>query len=400
MSFITLDDKEQCKGIYTNGKLFFNKLPTGLTHTWKYSSTFDDEEIMFGHLWAEGKSIEQVCPDNLKDSLIQQNKRLDAFFRSFMEAKINLEDNCFFDLVPTQFLLEYCELKSQIVDSVFTNYPKPSNYSFYLKLEKLICKIRSRDLKLDLNKNSINNIIKTNNFIDTLKNCSRSVSYNQFGTKTGRLSSVAKSFPILTMNSDYRSVVKPTNNLFVEIDYNAAEARTLLSLAGKEQPKGDLHEWNAKKLGITRDQAKKGLFAWLYGSKSSEYEKFSELFNTKILLDKFYDGKTVQNPFGRTIEADPFHALNYLVQSTTADLVLLQALEIDQLLSESKSTSFICFIIHDAIFLDITSPESETVNDAINIMSNNKLGVYPVNVSIGSDFGNMCEDKTRNKLCM
>jgi len=400
LSFITLDDKEQCKGIYTNGKLYFNKLPVGLTHTWKYSSTFDDEEIMFGHLWVEGKSIEQICPENLKNQLVEQNKKLDAFFRSFTEAKINLEDNCFFDLVPTQFLLEYCELKSQIVDSAFINYQKPSNYSFYLKLEKLICKIRSRDLKLDLNKNSLNKIIKTNEFIDNLKNYSRSVNYNQFGTRTGRLSSIAKSFPILTMNSDYRSLVKPTNDLFVEIDYNAAEARTLLSLAGKEQPKGDLHEWNANKLGITREQAKKGLFAWLYGSRSAEYEKFSELFETKLLLDKFYDGKTIQNPFGRRIEADPFHALNYLVQSTTADLVLLQALEIDQLLSSHNSTSFIPFIIHDAIFLDITSDDREIVNDAINVMSNNKLGVFPVNVSFGTDFGNMQEDKTRNASWM
>ena len=83
------------------------------------------------------------------------------------------------------------------------------------------------------------NLLKTKQFIRSLKDHSRSVSYNQFGTKTGRLSTQPKSFPILTMNSEFRSIVKPTNNKFVELDYNAAEARTLLALAGKEQPKED-----------------------------------------------------------------------------------------------------------------------------------------------------------------
>jgi hypothetical protein len=394
VSFITLDDKEWCKGIYTNGKLYFNKFPRQLQKTWKYSPAFDDGEILFGHLWTEGKTIEQICPEQFKNELDFQNKKLDAFHRSFLEAKVDLNDNCFFDLVPQQFLLEYCELKSKIVDSVFVNYQKPQNYSFYLTLENLISRIRSRDLNLDLKTNTTNKILKTNQFIRSLKDHSRSVSYNQFGTKTGRLSTQPKSFPILTMNSEYRSIVKPTNSQFVELDYNAAEARTLLSLAGKEQPKEDLHEWNAQKLNISRDEAKKGLFAWLYGSRKAEYEKFSDLFDAKGVLEKYYDGKFVTNPFGRKIEADPFHALNYLVQSTTADLVLRQILKVDAYLKERSS--FIAFIIHDAVFLDITDNEPEIVREASRIMANNDFGIFPVNVSIGKDFGNMVKIESKD----
>jgi hypothetical protein len=387
VSFITLDDKEWCKGIYTDGKLYFNKFPKDLKQTWKYNPVFNDGEIDFAHLWCEGKSIEQVCPEELKPQLELYNKKLDAFSRSFGEAKVDLNENCFFDLVPQQFLLEYCDLKSKIVDSVFVNYPRSANYKFYLKLEKLICKIRSRDLKLDLKTKDLNRILKTREFIRSLQNYSSSISYNQFGTKTGRLSTQSKSFPILTMNSDYRSIVKPTNNKFVEIDYNAAEARTLLALAGKEQPEQDLHDWNAKILGISREQAKKGLFAWLYGSRNEEYSKFSDIFNIKSVLDKFYDGKVVQNPFGRKIEADPFHALNYLVQSTTSDMVLRQILKVDEYLNNKDS--FVSFIIHDAVFLDTTDNESEITRDIAGIMATNDFGVFPVNVSIGRDFGSM-----------
>lgn len=394
MSFITLDDKEWCKGIYTNGKLHFNKFPANLDRTWKYHPIFDDGQIQFAHLWCEGKSIDQVCPEELKPQLDLYNKKLDSYFRAFSEAKVDLNDNCFFDLVPERFLLEYCDLKSKIVDSVFVNYTRSANYNFYLKLEKLICKIRSRELVLDLKTNKdLGRILKRNEFIRSLKNYSRSINYNQFGTKTGRLSTQPKSFPILTMNSDYRSVVKPTNSMFVEFDYNAAEARTLLALAGKEQPEIDLHDWNAKNLGISREEAKKGLFAFLYGSKKEEYSKFSDVFDTKSVLDKFYDGKFVVNPFGRKIEADPFHALNYLVQSTTSDLVLRQILKVDEYLTNKKS--FISFIIHDAVFLDIPVDEPEVIREVNSIMASNDFGVFPVNVSIGKCFGSLAKIESK-----
>jgi hypothetical protein len=189
------------------------------------------------------------------------------------------------------------------------------------------------------------------------------------------------------MNSDFRSIIKPKNDYFIELDYNAAEARTLLSLGNKEQPKEDIHEWNAKKLNISRDEAKKGLFAWLYGSRKPEYDRFSDLYDIKSVLDKYYDGKCVQNPFGRKIEADAFHALNYLVQSTTADLVLRQILKIDSYLENRKT--FVSFIIHDAVFLDVADNESEIIRDIHSLFANNNLDIFPVNLSRGQDFGSM-----------
>ena len=67
-----------------------------------------------------------------------------------------------------------------------------------------------------------------------------------FGSKTGRLTNVKGYFPILTMDKEHRSVVKPKNDLFVELDYNGAEIITLLALSGREQPKQDIHQWNVQ----------------------------------------------------------------------------------------------------------------------------------------------------------
>ena len=64
----------------------------------------------------------------------------------------------------------------------------------------------------------------------------------------------------LTMDRKYRRVIEPTNDFFVELDFNAAELRTLIALQGKNQPAEDIHEWNVKNVYrglVTREEAKK-----------------------------------------------------------------------------------------------------------------------------------------------
>ena len=41
-----------------------------------------------------------------------------------------LNENCFFELVPQQFLLEFCDIKNKITEHVLKNYEKPKNYDF------------------------------------------------------------------------------------------------------------------------------------------------------------------------------------------------------------------------------------------------------------------------------
>ena len=213
--------------------------------------------------------------------------------------------------------------------------------------------------------------------------------YNQYGTVTGRLSTNSNSFPILTIDKANRSVMKPKNDLFLELDYNAAELRTLLALTNKEQPDIDLHSWintEIYKDKYDRQEVKQKVFAWLYNS-SAKNKKLNNLFQRDELVEKYYDGEKIRTYFGREIEVNKRKAVNYLIQSTTSDIVLRQALKIDNLLSETKS--FISFIMHDSIVIDIDRGQREKIAELVSIFSKTDLGDYKVNVSLGKDYGRM-----------
>ena len=116
--------------------------------------------------------------------------------------------------------------------------------------------------------------------------------YDIFGTKTCRLTTKKHSFPILTFPKKYRSIVKPNNDLFVELDYNAAELRMLLALSGKEQPSEDIHDWNVSNVyqnSLTREAAKKRIFAWLYNPKSKD-KLSNKAYDRNSILKKYYNG--------------------------------------------------------------------------------------------------------------
>ena len=61
-----------------------------------------------------GKTLDEVCPDHLRPRWEKACSKLRAFMKSFNLASVSLEENCFFDLVPHRFLLEYCYVKNEI----------------------------------------------------------------------------------------------------------------------------------------------------------------------------------------------------------------------------------------------------------------------------------------------
>ena len=158
------------------------------------------------------------------------------------------------------------------------------------------------------------------------------------------------------MKKEIRQIMKPNNDLFIALDYNGAEVRTLLELQSVEQPAEDIHEWNCKHLfeqEVTRDECKVRFFAWLYDPESTDIN--TRLYNRENLLETWYDGTHISTPYGRRIKVEKRKAFNYLIQSTTADRVLEKAVKIDKLLEGHKS--YISHIIHDEIVLDYSDED-------------------------------------------
>ena len=151
MLFQTLDSKHKCIGVYYDGDLHFNrKLPDGISETWNYASYLADRKIRYGYLQCGGKSLDDVCPPNIKDDWGEINSRLKAFMRSIHLSKISLDENCFYDLVPEKFLLEYCEIRNRITKHVFENFLPPKNLRFLTLLSRVVEDINQQKLNIDI----------------------------------------------------------------------------------------------------------------------------------------------------------------------------------------------------------------------------------------------------------
>lgn len=391
MLFQTLDSKQECVGVYKDGVLLFgenNALSelAGL-RTWSYAAYLEGHDVEYANLYC-GLSLDRACPDRLRDDWNYVNERLQAYMRSIIEAKISLDDVCFYDMVPERFLIDYCYMKDQICNFVFENYPKPKNYDHLLATAKLAHKISHQKVSLSWSTMRRQMHKKaTREQIKKLKSVKPYCKYNIFGTKTGRLTTRKNSFPILTLPKEMRKAIQPTNDYFISFDFNGAELRTLLALGGSQQPSGDIHEWNRanvfRKNG-TREEAKKRLFSWLYNPDSSDrlLEKF---YDRNALVDQFWDGTHVSTPYGRNIEVDKRKALNYLIQSTTSDMVLEQAAKLDALL-EGKKTR-IAFIIHDEVVLDVCKSEEGILPALEGTFGDTRFGTYLVGAKESADYG-------------
>lgn len=391
MYFEVIDNKIDCFGFYRGGMIENHPPDSSDTHyCWTYNPAMKDyTNIQYVSLYTEGKTIDEVCPDQLKEDWQHLNQKFKAFFKAFHTAKIDLEKNCFYEMVPMTFLLDYFEMKTKIIKHIVKTYKKPNNYDHMAEVMKVCYEIGKRKLNVDtsvLNERLNDQIVKRAKV--KYENVSPYIRYDIFGTKTGRLSTVSRSFPIMQLDKEYRDVIIPTNDWFLELDFNGAEIRTFLALAGKTQPKVDIHDWNSENIfdnRLDREEAKKKIFAWLYGDV--ENKKAEEIYNKEQVRNKYWDGTTVKTYWGREIEADRHHSLSYIVQSTFADLVLKQMVKVEKLLE--RKNSFIAFTIHDNIVIDLTDEEKHLLPQIVEAFSDTEFGKFLVNVKAGSSFGNM-----------
>ena len=361
-------------------------LPEGNKATWFYDSTDS------GSLYVEamGKTkVEDYLPFGLGLQWLTSNKKMKAHKKAFETCRIKTNNLC--ELLPEELVVEHYSLLNVATE----NYVKKNNVSsFHTHLSSvasLLERIKKQKINLDFGNidQAVLNNSRNKRMISKVENNPRYVDYNLSGSRTGRLTTKPNSIPVLTLKKELRGIIKPTNDIFAEFDFNAAEARVLLALSNNEQPDEDIHDWNIKNVFRdmgTRTEAKQRFFAWLYNPESTDYLLGRHYDKSKILKDS-YDGKCVETIFKRKIESDNFHALNYLIQSTCADLVLEQAVKMDYLLKGKNSK--IAFIVHDSIVVDVDKKDFNMMTDMLSCFSETRLGRFKVNLSGGKDFGNM-----------
>ena len=387
MYFQIFDAKKQCKSVLANG-VIRDDLSKDMTHTWSYSPHLRDKNIHYAEVWSKGLTLDDACPEELKEEWLALTSKTKAFMKSMQTSKINLNDNCIFELLPDFFLVDFYSMKNKITEHIFDTMQKPSNYDFLSELYQFLYEISQRDLKLNFDNLQWSDK-KTRDAFNKVRNAKNKIQYSPWVTATGRLSTKPNSFPILNLNKELRSYIEPTNDLFVELDYNAAELRVLFALLERDQPSNDLHEWIGEHIfngKYERDQVKKKVFSWLYNPKAKN-KKLNEFLCRQDVLDKYYDGQFVETPYNRRIEVDQERALNYVIQSTASDLFLTSAMKIDKMLQEKKS--FVAFCVHDSLVLDVSIEDKAMLNNLAEQFSKTKLGDFKTNISVGKNYGSM-----------
>ena len=340
MYFQTLDNKDECLGYYANNELYYQDLPQNADKTWYYSPSLKERHVEYARIYSGGLTLAEACPEDFRPTWDKITNKLHAFLKSFRAAKINLSETCIYNLIPEFFLYELCDAKNKITEHTLTNYTRPLNHDFMVDVVKMLSDIKEQPLNINTEPIITKLVtVRGKNFLNKLQGVDWVCDYNPFGTVTGRLTTAPKTFPILTLHKDFRGCLHPQNDWFLELDYNAAEVRTLLGLSGTPQPEGDIHEWNIKNIyggKLDRPQAKQKIFEWLYSQRKNK--KAEAFYSKNLVKEKYWNGHDIHTEFGRDIKGvDNHHALNYIIQSTTSDLVLSKAVEIhNRLLRERE----------------------------------------------------------------
>ena len=394
MLFQLMDSKADCAGTYLSGQFVWDKIPEGISQTWSYSDHLFGRQIEYANLMVSGRSIDDVCPDHLVERWTSVKALLKAHFKAFSTSKIDLDNVCFYDVVPQKHLRHYFEAKNEITKWVFENVEQPANYNFLKRVQASVKELSKHPVNLNSFAVYISSVddLKAKHLYDQFGDTKPNVDFNIFGTITGRLTTRKNSFPILNLKKELKKHVRPNNDVFLELDFNAAEVRTMLALQNHIQPEGDIHEWNIKNVfeqELSREEAKTKLFAWLYNPESKTIQ--SDFYDRESLLEEYYDGEQVETPFGRRISCPIRKALNYLLQSSSSDNTLDRFCKISSFLRASRS--HVAFVVHDSVVIDLHQDDRRMIPELVKIFGDTKLGQFKVNCSIGKNLGQMEEFK-------
>jgi hypothetical protein len=209
------------------------------------------------------------------------------------------------------------------------------------------------------------------------------VTYDRFGTVTGRLT-VSSGPNILLLKKENRKLLKPSTpgGHVVSLDFSSLEARILLYESGKGCDATDLYADIADRLGgIPRNVVKAAVLAELYGSSRNSLaltlgmsdvelsrfiNKVGEIINTKTLLanlkKQFLQEGYIKNKYGRRLDVTRPQDnifINYYAQSTGVDVAMTGFNKVLNVLGADGIRPL--FVLHDALILDVREDRMKDV---------------------------------------
>ena len=366
-----LDIQDNCKGIHLDGDFIVEPNKEDLLRfqeVWKYSPILEqDQEYIFLFLFTQGQDLETFSKDS--ESYKKIKNTIESHKKAAITAKLDLTNSCFFDVIPRHQLKNWFHHRAEALGQL-SGRNSQEDYEILHKIHVLTEQISRQNVSYSGRNGKI--------------------IYNMFGSQTGRLTTKKGSIPVLTLKKEQRSLLKPQNDVFVELDLNAAEIRMLMALSGKEQPEMDIHEWVSREVFSdehTRDEIKIKVFSWLYNF-SAPKSHLDEIFSRQIFRD-FYDPETQQltTPFGRKLIVEERKAQNYLLQSSTSDQVLENAYKIQKMLHGKKSQ--ISFTLHDSIILDMDKKDAIMLKKIKDQFETTRWGRFVSTCKIGRTFGSL-----------
>ena len=121
--------------------------------------------------------------------------------------------------------------------------------------------------------------------------------------------------------------------------------------------------------------------------RNKKNQELESIYKRKDVLVKHRTDNTIKTPFGREIETDDFHALNYLLQSASSDNCLGQAIKINKFLNGRKS--FVHSVVHDSMTIDLDKHDRDLITQIRQIFEDTRLGQFKSSMHIGKNYRDM-----------
>ncbi len=276
----------------------------------------------------------------------------------------------------------------------------------------------------------LNNYIMETGLIHTI--------YKQTLTRTGRLSSVEPNLQNIPtrdeMGRKVRKAFIPKNDMFLACDYSQIELRVLAHISeSKELIESfingtDIHAkvasdiYDIEETAVTknmRNNAKAVIFGIVYGisgfglgenlnlppheakklidkylelypgvkkymdeiiTEAKEYGSVRTLYNRKRVIDEIHNKNYMIRSAGERI------ALNTPIQGSSADIIKMAMVKIDNVLIKENYKSKMLLQVHDELIFDVVKEEKEKLEKlVVDIMEN--IVTLKVPIKVGIDYG-------------